>query len=339
MAFRKISSSVSRRCVSFLTSRFCRAASSQTASTSTPAGSTIRQRPPPSDTPSAPISGSAVRRCRSSPVTSSSTKCRFERRSSSRLQWCTIAPSFRITASSHTCSMSRSRWEQTSTFIPCSSFMSTMSLSIRRRAAGSSPLVGSSSTTSSGPWTIACASLAICFMPYRVGPQLPVARLPEPDVEQHLVRLLERRLRREARQLGHLAHEGHRRHLPDERVVLGHVADSRPGLAHVAPAVQAQDAGAAGAGPEKPEQRQDQRGLARPVGPEQPHRLSCARNAETAGDPVEDLPPSQLDLQVLEFDDRCRSQAPPTRRVTAGGRRRIAAQRRAGPGSRSASRP
>ena len=140
--------------------------------------------------------------------------------------------------------------------------------------------------------------------PVRVGPQLPVARLPEPHVEQDLVRFLERRLRREARQLGHLAQEGHRRHLPDERVVLRHVADSRPGLAHVAPAVHAQDTGASGAGPEKPEQRQDQRGLARPVGPEQPHRLSCARNAETAGDPVEDLPPSQLDLQVLEFDDR-----------------------------------
>ena len=74
------------------------------------------------------------------------------------------------------------------------------------------------------------------------------------------------------------------------------------------PAVHAQDAGASGAGPEKPEQRQDQRGLARPVGPEQPHRLSRARNAETAGDPVEDLPPSQLHLQVLEFDDRCRIQ-------------------------------
>ena len=165
IAFRKISSSVSRRCVSFLTSRFCRAVSPQMASTSTPAGSTIRQRPAPSDTPSAPISGSAIRRFRSSPVTSSSTKDRFDRRSSSRLQWCAITPSFRITASSHTCSMSRSRWEQMSTFMPCSSFMSATSFSIRRRAAGSSPLVGSSSTTSSGPWTIAWASLAICFIP------------------------------------------------------------------------------------------------------------------------------------------------------------------------------
>jgi hypothetical protein len=44
-------------------------------------------------------------------------------------------------------------------------FISATSLSMRRRAAGSSPLVGSSSTTSSGPCTIAWASFAICFIP------------------------------------------------------------------------------------------------------------------------------------------------------------------------------
>ena len=126
----------------------------------------------------------------------------------------------------------------------------------------------------------------------RVGPQLPVARLPESDMEEHLVRFLECRLRRKAGKLGHLADEGHRRHLPDERVVLGHVADSRPGFTHVVPAIEPQDTGAAGARPKEPEERQDQRGLAGPIGPEQSHRLSCARNAETAGDPVEDLPPS-----------------------------------------------
>ena len=140
--------------------------------------------------------------------------------------------------------------------------------------------------------------------PERVGSQLSVARLAEPHMEQDLVRLFERRLRREARQLGHLANERHRRHLPDERVVLRHVADSGPGLSHAAAAVQAQDSGVPGGGTEKPEQRQDQRGLACPVGAQQPHRLSLARNAETASDPVEDLPPSQRDFQVLELDDR-----------------------------------
>ena len=68
--------------------------------------------------------------------------------------------------------------------------------------------------------------------PERVGPELAVTRLAEPDVEQHLVGLLERGFRRKAGELGHLAHEGDRRHVADERVVLGHVADARPGLAH-----------------------------------------------------------------------------------------------------------
>jgi hypothetical protein len=141
--------------------------------------------------------------------------------------------------------------------------------------------------------------------PVRIGSQFPVARLAEPDVEQGLVRLLERRARRKARQLGHLTQEGDPRHLRDERVVLRHVADSRPGATHVVSTVQTQNAGASSAGPEKPEERQDQRGLAGPVGPQQPHRFSCTRNAETAGDPVQDLPPSQVDLQVVEFDDGC----------------------------------
>ena len=131
----------------------------------------------------------------------------------------------------------------------------------------------------------------------RVRPQLPVARLSEPDVKQDLVCLLERCLRWEARQFGHLADERNRRHLPDERVVLGHVADPR--AIHVAAAVQAQDAGPAGARSEEAEQGENQRGLARPVWAEQPHRLSRARNAETAGDPMEDLPPSKRDLQVF----------------------------------------
>src|SRR5262249_39817546 len=100
-----------------------------------------------------------------------------------------------------------------------------------------------------------------------------------------------------------------RGHLADERVVLRHVADARPRLAHVAPAVHAEDAGRPGARPEKAEQRQEQGGLARPVGPEQAHRLPRAGNAETAGDPVEDLPPSQRDLQVFQFDDGCGFQA------------------------------
>src|SRR6185436_19434802 len=142
------------------------------------------------------------------------------------------------------------------------------------------------------------------FHAVRVGPQLPIARFAEPDVEQHLVRLLERRLGWKPRQLRHLPEKSDRRHLADERIVLRHVADSRARFAHVAAAVHAQDARASRAWTEKPEQRQDQRGLARPVRAEQSYRFSRARNAETAGDPVEDLPPSEFHFEVVELDNR-----------------------------------
>ena len=79
----------------------------------------------------------------------------------------------------------------------------------------------------------------------RVGAQLAIARLAEPHVEQDFVGLLERRLRRKAREFGHLPQERDRRHVADERVVLGHVADARPGLAPALPAVEAEDARAA----------------------------------------------------------------------------------------------
>ena len=64
------------------------------------------------------------------------------------------------------------------------------------------------------------------------------------------------------------------------------------------PAVHAEDAGAAGARPEKSEQGEDQRRFARPIWSEQPYGFSRARNAETAGDPVEDLPPSSFTLRL-----------------------------------------
>ena len=146
-------------------------------------------------------------------------------------------------------------------------------------------------------------------------------------MEQDLVRLLEGRIGRQTGQLRHLAQEGYRGHLSDEGVVLGHVSDSRPRLAHVAPAVDAQDTGPSGAGAVKSEQREDQRGLARPVGSQEPDRFACAGHAETAGDPVKDLPPSQFHFQVFELYDRCGIQAS------------IAVLLSPCPGSRSASRP
>src|SRR5262245_11836877 len=108
------------------------------------------------------------------------------------------------------------------------------------------------------------------------------------------------------------------------------------GLAHVAPAVPAEDLRASFAWPQKPEQRQDERGLARAVGPEQTHGFSRARNAKTAGDPVKDLPPSKFDFQALEFDDRDLFQGSP---ATLERRCRITVPVSRGSGSRAPSRP
>jgi hypothetical protein len=71
-------------------------------------------------------------------------------------------------------------------------------------------------------------------------------------------------------------------------------------------AIEAEDARPPGARAEEPEQRQDQRRLSRAVRAEQADRLAGTRHAEAAGDPVEDLPPPQLDLEIFEFDDRAR---------------------------------
>src|SRR6185503_14016727 len=141
--------------------------------------------------------------------------------------------------------------------------------------------------------------------PERVGAQLAIPRLAEPHVKQDLVRLLERGFRWKTGELGHLAHEGDGRHVADEGVVLGHVADARARLAHAVRAIEAENARASGAGAQEAEQREDQRGLPRAVRAQQAHRLACTRHTEAAGDPVKDLPPPQPDFQVLQFNDRC----------------------------------
>jgi hypothetical protein len=56
--------------------------------------------------------------------------------------------------------------------------------------------------------------------------------------------------------------------------------------------------------PVEAEKGQDEGGLSRPVRTQQPHGSADAGNAETAGDPPKDLPPSQSDFEVVEFDDR-----------------------------------
>src|SRR5918993_4801332 len=105
-------------------------------------------------------------------------------------------------------------------------------------------------------------------------------------MEKNFVRLFERCVRRKARQFGHLPQECHRRHLSDERIVLRHVADAR--TVHVAAAVEAENARAAAARLEKSEEGEDEGGLTGAVGAKEPHGLSAARRAKTAGDPMKD---------------------------------------------------
>jgi hypothetical protein len=62
-------------------------------------------------------------------------------------------------------STSPSRWEQTTMEIPNSVPIREISSSIASRPAGSSPLVGSSSSSRSGSCTSAWASFTRCFMP------------------------------------------------------------------------------------------------------------------------------------------------------------------------------
>ena len=188
--------------------------------------------------------------------------------------------------------------------MPCSSFISTMSVEHAPAGGRVEPVGRFVQHDQLRSVHDGLGELRHLLHAVRIGPQLPVARLAEPHVEQNLVGLLERGVRGKAGELGHLAQKGDRRHLADERVVLGHVADTRPGLAPAAPAIEAENAGAPGARAEESEQRQDQRGLAGAVGPQQPDGLARARRAKAAGDPAQDLPPPQPDLQVLELDDR-----------------------------------
>ena len=62
-------------------------------------------------------------------------------------------------------SSSPSRWEVTRTAMPNSVPIRRTSASMSSREDGSRPFVGSSSRTSRGSCTSACASLARCFMP------------------------------------------------------------------------------------------------------------------------------------------------------------------------------
>ena len=193
------------------------------------------------------------------------------RRSSSRLQKAATLPSLRISTWSQHSSTSRSRCEESSRRRSPRSRISWMSWIMRARAGGSSPLVGSSRNSSLGPWAMACASLAACFMPSEYVPMRAVAHLAQPHVEESLVGALQGVLRRQAGQLRHQPHEVDAGHGGDVGVVLRHVADQAADLARVGADVAAQDARRARRRLMKPQQGVDAGSISpAPFGPSRP---------------------------------------------------------------------
>ena len=94
------------------------------------------------------------------------------------------------------------------TYIPSTSRISRIRRIMRCLAGGSRPFVGSSRSGSRGPWAMAWASFASCFMA-----ELAVAGLAEAHGEESLVGALERPLGRQARQLRHVPDEAHAAHV------------------------------------------------------------------------------------------------------------------------------
>ena len=117
------------------------------------------------------------------------------------------------------------------------------------------------------------------------------------------MRLLQRNFGGQPGDLAHQPQEGHRGHVGDEGVGLGHVADARLHFAGTFAAVVAQNAGASGGRAVEAEEGADQGGLAGAVRAEQPDGLPGPRNAEPAGDLVQDLPPAQTYAKPFEFNN------------------------------------
>ena len=177
-------------------------------------------------------------------------------------------PPSTTTTWSLTLSSSPSRWEVTSTEMPKSVPIRLIRPSISSRPAGSRPLVGSSSMTSSDVHQCLC-QLDPLTHPRRVAADLAVALLIEPHMTQRVCCPLAGHGRGES---GHAAEVDHAlggRHVRREAVVLRHVADPATDLLAVARDVQPKDLRCPGARREQTEQNLDQRRLPGPVGSDQ----------------------------------------------------------------------
>src|SRR5437764_63597 len=124
----------------------------------------------------------------------------------------------------------------------------------------------SGSTSLMRPCAPVATSQPSCSMLVKKAPSTP------PRVSSSRKRRLGRRLSsrfREAGELGHEADEMHAAHRSDVGIVLRHVADEAANFAGMGADVAAEDAGGAGAGRMKAEQRVDQGRLACAVRPQQ----------------------------------------------------------------------
>ena len=260
-------------------------------STGRSAASTVSRLPRAAVVTPAARRAAVIRAWPSSPSTSTSSTPVASRNSSVREARSSRPPSSTTTLSL-TRSSSPSRCEVTTTAMPKSWPIRRTSPSISSRAAGSSPLVGSSSRTSLGVVGEGLGELGLLLHAGGVATHRPVALLGEADVPQHLGGALAG---------GHPGQSGHHRHVHDEvagadvrrqAVVLGQVAHRGPdGLAlggdvvpeHLRPAARRRD---------QAEQDLQKRRLARAVGADQAGgaRRRCRGSAHPG--PAPDRSPS-----------------------------------------------
>ena len=179
------------------------------------------------------------------------------------------------TTSSSTC-------EDRSTRTSSSAERRRTSASISSRPDGSSPFVGSSSTTICGPCTSAWASFTRCFMPV----EKPCSGRARSSSRPTWKRISEARSTAarcgRPRSSARCVTRSERRHRPRQAVVLGHVADRGADLRGVARGVEAEHGEPAGVGLEQAEERAHQRRLAGAVRAEQPHGRLVDREGHAA---------------------------------------------------------
>ena len=148
-----------------------------------PAASSARtsSRSPATSTTASPSSIAAVRasglRTSTSPVGRSRVSSRSCRTSRPRSRTPTVV---------HICSISASRWLDRKIVVPAA-FSASSSVRISLMPCGSSPFVGSSSTSSRGRRISAAPSPSRWRMPERVRADRPTVGRVEPDLLEHLV--------------------------------------------------------------------------------------------------------------------------------------------------------